>query len=130
MADLPLILAGPILRRVDATHVCVWIALSEPGDVTVTVFSGRAASTGDGTAGAPSIGSQTRPTRKCGAHLHAVVVDVNAAADGAAADGVAGTGVSPSSSPEDDRKPGVMNAAKAAAKVMECVKPRCPHWLT
>jgi hypothetical protein len=76
MADLPLILAGPILRRVDAAHVCVWIALSEPGDVTVTVFSGRAASTGDGTAGVPSIGSQTRPTRKCGAHLHAVVVDV------------------------------------------------------
>jgi hypothetical protein len=55
------------------------MALSEPGDVTVTVFSGRAASTGNGTAAAPSIGSRTRPTRKCGAHLHVVVVDVEVA---------------------------------------------------
>ena len=79
MAELPLVLAGPILRRVDAAHVCVWIALSEPGDVTVTVFGGRAASTGAGTAAAPSVGTQTRSTRKCGAHLHAVVVDVTVA---------------------------------------------------
>jgi hypothetical protein len=76
VAGLPLVLAGPILRRVDAGHVCVWIALSKPGDVTVTVFTGRAQSTGDGTASPASIGSQTRSTRKCGKNLHVVVVDV------------------------------------------------------
>jgi hypothetical protein len=79
MADLPLVLAGPLLRRVDARRVCVWLALSEPGEVTVTVFSGRTSSTGDGTAAAPSIGTQTRPTRPFGAHLHAITVDVECA---------------------------------------------------
>jgi len=53
MAELPLVLAGPVLRRVDSGQVCVWIALSKPGDVTVTVFTGRVQSTGNGTAGAP-----------------------------------------------------------------------------
>ena len=38
VADLPLVLAGPILRRVDAGRVCVWVALSEPGNVTVTAL--------------------------------------------------------------------------------------------
>jgi hypothetical protein len=76
VTDLPLVLAGPILRRVDARRVCVWMALSKPGDVTVTVFSGRTASTGDGTAATPSIGTQTRSTRPFGANLHAITVDV------------------------------------------------------
>ena len=77
MAELPLVLAGPVLRRVDSGRVCVWVALSKPGDVTVTVFTGRVESTGNGTAAAPSIGTQTRPTRKFGVNLHAVVVDVD-----------------------------------------------------
>ena len=67
---------GPILRRVDSRHVCVWIALSKPGDVTVTVFTGRGSSTGDGTSANPTAGTQKRSTRVCGANLHAVVVDV------------------------------------------------------
>ncbi|MCW2848204.1 MAG: hypothetical protein JWR90_2178 [Marmoricola sp.] len=79
MTDLPLVLAGPILRRVDAKRVCVWMALSKPGDVAVTVFSGRATSTGAGTADKPSIGTQSRATRPFGAHLHAVTVDVECA---------------------------------------------------
>ncbi|MFJ8469571.1 metallophosphoesterase family protein [Streptomyces swartbergensis] len=76
MADLPVVLAGPILRRVDARHVCVWIALSKPGDVTVTVFLGREPSTGPGRSAGTTVGTQTRTTRRCGAHLHVVVVDV------------------------------------------------------
>jgi hypothetical protein len=79
VADLPLVLAGPILRRVDARRVCVWIALSQPGDVTVTVFRGRHASTGNGTAAGQTVGSRSRATRKCGANLHVVVVDVEVA---------------------------------------------------
>ncbi len=41
MADLPLILAGPILRRVEPTLVCVWVALSEPKAIRLQVFQGR-----------------------------------------------------------------------------------------
>jgi hypothetical protein len=76
MGALPLVVAGPILRRVDESQVCVWVALSQPADVTVTVFSGRATSTGSGTADQPSVGQATRTTRKLGANLHVVVVDV------------------------------------------------------
>ncbi|MGW2600219.1 hypothetical protein [Streptomyces klenkii] len=76
MGSLPLVLAGPVLRRVDARHVCVWIALSRPGDVTVTVFRGRETSTGDGTSAGATVGTQQRHTRKCGASLHVAVVDV------------------------------------------------------
>ncbi|HET7736909.1 MAG TPA: hypothetical protein VFK52_13100 [Nocardioidaceae bacterium] len=76
MAELPLVLVGPLLRRVDARRVCVFMALSKPGDVTVTVFTGRATSTGDGTANMPTAGTQTRPTRQVGANLHAIAVDV------------------------------------------------------
>ncbi len=79
MAELPLVLAGPVLRRVDSGRVCVWIALSKPGEVTVTVFTGRVKSTGNGTADGPSIGTRTRPTRRCGVNLHVVVVDVEVA---------------------------------------------------
>lgn len=76
MGALPLVVAGPVLRRVDEGRACVWIALSRQADVTVTVFHGRAASTGDGTADQPSVGSRTRSTRPLGRNLHVVVVDV------------------------------------------------------
>jgi hypothetical protein len=35
---LPLILAGPILRRVTSTSVTVWLALSQAADVTLSVY--------------------------------------------------------------------------------------------
>lgn len=76
MAELPLVLVGPLLRRVDARRVCVFMALSKPGDVTVTVFAGRATSQGDGVADKPAGGTQTRATRQVGKNLHAIVVDV------------------------------------------------------
>ncbi|MFP5415291.1 MAG: hypothetical protein ACLGHZ_00165 [Actinomycetes bacterium] len=41
--DLPLLLAGPILRRVDPGLVAVWVALSEPATVTLSVWEGRVA---------------------------------------------------------------------------------------
>jgi hypothetical protein len=41
LPDLPLILAGPILRRVEPTLVCVWVALSEPKALRLQVFEGR-----------------------------------------------------------------------------------------
>ena len=59
MADLPLVLAGPVLRRVDAQRVSVWLALSKPGSVTLTVFRGRATSTAaTAPADMPEVGTQ------------------------------------------------------------------------
>src|SRR4051794_17679545 len=39
--DLPLLLAGPILRRVESSRACVWLALSESAQVTLTIWEGR-----------------------------------------------------------------------------------------
>ncbi len=41
--ELPLLLAGPILRRVDPGLVSVWTAFSSPAEVTLEVFEGRVA---------------------------------------------------------------------------------------
>ncbi|WP_380876360.1 hypothetical protein ACFB49_08330 [Sphingomonas sp. DBB INV C78] len=41
--DLPLVLAGPILRRVDAGLVAVWMAFSAPADLELRVWEGRVA---------------------------------------------------------------------------------------
>ena len=41
--ELPLLLAGPILRRVDPGLVAVQVFLSEPASVTLTVYDGRVA---------------------------------------------------------------------------------------
>lgn len=40
-ASLPLVLAGPILRRVDETRVCVWIATSHAARIRGAVFDAR-----------------------------------------------------------------------------------------
>jgi hypothetical protein len=41
--ELPLILAGPILRRVDPGLVAVWMAFSEPAELELRVWEGRVA---------------------------------------------------------------------------------------
>src|SRR5262245_3130039 len=41
MVSLPLVLAGPILRRVEPNLVSVWLALSRPAAVTITLWEGR-----------------------------------------------------------------------------------------
>src|SRR5215472_6091125 len=41
--DLPLVLAGPILRRVDPGLVAVWMVFSEPADLELRVWEGRVA---------------------------------------------------------------------------------------
>jgi hypothetical protein len=40
----PLLLAGPILRRVEPALVSVWVALRDPSSVRVLVWEGRAES--------------------------------------------------------------------------------------
>src|SRR4051794_19464899 len=41
--DLPLVLAGPILRRVAPGLVAVWMAFSAPEEVELKVWEGRVA---------------------------------------------------------------------------------------
>lgn len=45
---LPLILAGPILRRVEPTLVSVWVALSEPLHVQISLWNGLVKDEGNG----------------------------------------------------------------------------------
>src|SRR5262245_21922005 len=39
--NLPLLLAGPILRRVEPTLVCVWVALKQDAALKLTLWEGR-----------------------------------------------------------------------------------------
>jgi hypothetical protein len=76
LESLPLVLAGPILRRVEPGFVTVWVALRAPRQVTLRVYQWNAA-TGDLTerlAGA-------RHTVRLGERLHVVAVTARAAND-------------------------------------------------
>ena len=70
--DLPLLVAGPILRRVEPTLVSVWVALTEPCNVVLQTWEGRA-ETGRPT---PLAESPATPTLRVGAKLHLVEVTV------------------------------------------------------
>jgi hypothetical protein len=66
--DLPLLLAGPILRRVEPTLVAVWVALRDPATVTLSLWEGRV------TAGSGSVFLSSEPpgtkTLRVGKQLH------------------------------------------------------------
>lgn len=70
--DLPLVLCGPILRRVDGSSTTVWIALREPRKITLRVYTADAD---------PSkrvkVQEGTRNTFPLGRHLHVVAVTAN-----------------------------------------------------
>jgi hypothetical protein len=66
---LPLLLAGPILRRVETNLVTVWVALSQPARVTLSVWEGLVAAGTDG-AFATSVDPETVNTRRIGERLH------------------------------------------------------------
>ena len=69
--DLPLLLAGPIVRRVEPTLASVWVALSEPATVTLKIWEGRV------TAGSGNLLNSTEPpgapTLRVGDKLHIAV---------------------------------------------------------
>lgn len=76
MAELPLILAGPILRRVEPRLVAVWVALSAPRSVLLAVYEGQQqAGTGGGvfTGGAP-LERGAANTLRVGDRLHVGLV--------------------------------------------------------
>ena len=64
--DLPLLVAGPILRRVEPTLVSVWLALTQPCAVVLQTWEGRA-ETGRPN---PLAESPATPTLRVGAKLH------------------------------------------------------------
>jgi hypothetical protein len=70
--SLPLLLAGPILRRVEPTLVSVWVALRDECNVRLKVWEGRAES-GRPT---PLAQSPDTPTLRAGAQLHLAEVTV------------------------------------------------------
>lgn len=77
--DLPLLLSGPVLRRVEPRSVSVWVALSSPATVRVDLFT-DIVDVGTG----PQLATPPRPplaqgdahTRRIGARLHLALVTV------------------------------------------------------
>ena len=67
---LPLVLAGPILRRVESNLVSVWIALSRPANVTITLWEGRIK---PGAAGEFFRSNPPTPTLRIADDLHVTV---------------------------------------------------------
>jgi len=72
--DLPLVLAGPIVRRVDDRSASFWIALREPADVTGRVWVGQ--QTAPVPASSTLKAEATTPTTRLGEKLHLAMVTV------------------------------------------------------
>ena len=84
---LPLLFAGPILRRVEPRQVSVWVALSEARTVTLSLWRDFV-TTGPGTGvfvggPAPAHAAETM-TKRIGEHLHIALVTITMPADIAA----------------------------------------------
>ena len=73
---LPLLLAGPILRRVEADLVSVWIATSRPCDVALLLFDEADVVGANVGADDPRAKwmSDEQSTRQVGANLHVLTV--------------------------------------------------------
>jgi hypothetical protein len=76
--ELPFLLAGPIVRRVEPNLVSVWVATSEPCSVRLRVYAG-AVTAGGGTSGDVfepdgAVAGGDRQTLRVGAKLHLAVV--------------------------------------------------------
>src|SRR6266700_1711042 len=72
MANLPLVLSGPIVRRVEPGSVTVWLALKEPRRVTLRVC------VQDDTGTLNPCIEGTHTTVRLGDHLHIVAVTAHA----------------------------------------------------
>lgn len=80
---LPLVLAGPIVRRVEPRACSVWIALSEPVfEVRLTIWRGvqvAGAAAGSVASGDPPVATNFHPTRQFGKKLHIALVTITLA---------------------------------------------------
>src|SRR5262245_65658021 len=85
---LPLLLAGPIVRRVESDLVSVWIATSRPCNVSLWLYVGGDVVGSENPAddrGAAWI-SSPQPTLQVGAHLHVLTVVLDLRIPGGNAD--------------------------------------------
>lgn len=75
---VPLVLAGPIVRRVEPRLAAFWIALSEQASVEVRTWEGAQFSSGTGTVtgGASRFATGTAGTVRLGDNLHLALVQV------------------------------------------------------
>lgn len=71
--SLPLVLCGPILRKVTPTSVTVWLVLKKAATVTLSVFS-----TDDTQNMEPLFAPKTEDTVAIGAHLHMLAITTRA----------------------------------------------------
>src|SRR5205809_330517 len=74
-SSLPLILAGPILRRTETRAVTVWLALKEPRTVILRIYSR------DTSGDLVERFTGTRQTVRLGDHLHIVAVTARISTD-------------------------------------------------
>ncbi len=79
--NLPLILAGPLIRRVEPTSASVWVALSKPSQVELGLWSGPVVATsatgffGNGSAEHTASANTIRIGEKL--HLALVTIDLS-----------------------------------------------------
>ena len=76
---LPLLLAGPVLRRVESDLVCVWIATSRRCNAALLLFDGAdvvASDTPLGDLRADWV-SDVQPTLQAGTHLHVLAITLD-----------------------------------------------------
>ena len=72
---LPLVIAGPVVRRVERTSCSFWVVLREAATVTATIWKDHQSSPVD--ASIPLVASAELATRAIGAQLHIAVVTVD-----------------------------------------------------
>ncbi|MBL8620232.1 MAG: hypothetical protein JNK64_02985 [Myxococcales bacterium] len=68
IASLPLVLAGPIVRRVTNVEVNIWLALRDARDVTLQLFDASTST---------QIGTATAASQRVGDHLHVALVTLS-----------------------------------------------------
>ena len=73
-ANLPLILCGPIVRRVEPTTVSVWVALSAACTVELGVWVGPTSAPAGFFGNGSAAHTAAAPTRRLGAKLHLALV--------------------------------------------------------
>ena len=73
MADLPLVLLGPIVRRVEPRHVSVFVATSKSANVRLALFDGQV----DAESPPPELAAKETHTTRFASAFHAIVVTVD-----------------------------------------------------
>lgn len=79
MASFPLVLAGPIVRRVEPESASVWVSLSEPRSVRLSLFHGPKEIGELDDASTATAVSAAQTTRRLGDNLHIALVTVKPA---------------------------------------------------